>query len=351
MDPSFFRNTSSYRSARRALLVFFIAAMVGGGSQAHAGFFSEILKLFGSGNASDRRAAFILETEAASNAAPILEAVPNPATNEQAESPELDLIQGNSIVSSANPLGTLQDGEGLDRIFLYTVKPGDTPSAIAKSFGISINTILWANNIKSASSIRVGEELVILPVSGVKHVVKKGETVDSIAKRYKADINDIAVYNGVAPGGALEVGLELMIPDGELPQSAPAPSTSRVASLPQLKGYFTRPIQGGRKSQGLHGQNGVDLANSCGTPIMAAAAGEVLISRETDYNGGFGKFVVVNHPNGTQTVYAHNQKNMVTAGEDVTQGQIIALLGNTGNTRGHTGCHVHFEIHGARNPF
>ncbi|MBI4134646.1 MAG: LysM peptidoglycan-binding domain-containing protein [Candidatus Sungbacteria bacterium] len=346
------RGPGRLSQARRLVFVFLLTLSLGGAGKVEAGFFSELLKLFSHGSVADRRAAFIEETEAASQAAPILESVPNPEPSQGDELPLLNLVQGSSLVAPANPLGTLQDGNSLDRIFLYTVKPGDTPSAIAKSFGVSVNTILWANNIKSASSIRVGDQLVILPVSGVKHVVKKGETVDSIAKRYKADAGDISAFNGIALGGALEVGTELMIPDGEFPVSSqPSQVPSRVANLPQLKGYFVRPIQGGRKSQGLHGQNGVDLANSCGTPILASAAGEVLISRETGYNGGFGKFIVVNHPNGTQTVYAHNQKNMVVAGEEVTQGQIIGLLGNTGNTRGATGCHVHFEIHGAKNPF
>lgn len=359
MNLSFFGRVNSGKgrnpkvlALRRLLLIFIAASALGVAPYAHAGFFSEILKLFSTVSSEDRRTAFIQETEAASNAAPILGSVPNPESFGD-EFPELNFVQGNSIVAPANPLGTLQDGNGPDRIFLYTVKPGDTPSAIARSFGVSINTILWANNIKSAGSIRVGDQLLILPVSGLKHVVKKGETADSIAKRYRADLGDILAFNGLPAGVLLETGLELIIPDGELPatQSQGATRVQRFAGLPALAGYFLRPIQGGRKSQGIHGQNGVDLANSCGTPIAASAPGEVLIVRETGYNGGFGKFIAINHPNGTQTVYAHNQKNMVAAGEEVTRGQIIGFVGNTGNTRGSTGCHVHFEIHGAKNPF
>lgn len=322
--------------------------------EAQAGFFSEIIKLFSRGDGSDARAKFIEETRAASNAAPVLSSIPNPeGAASSSPPPDLDLVQDSSLVSPANPLGTIQDEGSLDRVFLYTVKPGDTPSSIAKSFGVTLNTILWANNLKSASMISVGDQLIILPISGVKYTVKKGDTVDSIAKKYKQDAADIVAANGLPIGADLEAGTDLIIPNGENPtEQAPSSGVSkRFASLPLLKGYFLRPIQGGRKTQGIHGNNGVDLANSCGLPIMAAADGQVLIARTTGYNGGFGEFIVIDHPNGTQTVYAHDLKIMVTPGEEVAQGQIIGLIGNTGNTRGTTGCHVHFEIHGARNPF
>lgn len=320
---------------------------------AEAGFFSEIIKFFVNADVGDRRAEFIEETKAASNAAPVLAAVHSTERTVASELPDLSFVQESALVASANPLGTIQERDNTDYIFLYTVKPGDTPSSIAKTFDITVNTILWANNLKSASSIKVGDQLVILPVTGVTHVVKKGDTIESIARKYKQESAEILAFNGIPVGSALEVGKEIIIPDGEL--AAPTPSSgsgsSRITALPQIQGYFARPIHGGRKSQGLHGRNGVDLADSCGLPIVASAAGTVLISRETGWNGGFGKYIVINHPNGTQTVYAHNSKNMVTTGEVVTQGQIIGMIGNTGNTRGATGCHVHFEIHGARNPF
>lgn len=320
---------------------------------AQAGFFSEIIKFFVNADVGDRRAEFIQETNAASNAAPVLAAVHSTERTVSDELPDLSFIQESALVASSNPLGTIQERDNSGYIFLYTVKPGDNPSSIAKTFDITVNTILWANNIKSASTIKIGDQLVILPVTGVTHVVKKGDTIDAIAKKYKQEPAEILAFNGIPVGSALEAGKEIIIPDGELvPVASPAGSgQSKIAALPQIQGYFTRPIHGGRRSQGIHGRNGVDLADSCGLPIVASAAGTVLISRESGWNGGFGKYIVINHPNGTQTVYAHNSKNMVTAGEAATQGQIIGLIGNTGNTRGATGCHVHFEIHGARNPF
>lgn len=338
------------RSLRGLFSVLVIGLFLGAAAEADAGFFSEVIKFLTNADVGSRRV-LIQETQAASNAAPVLLAVPNPNPEEKDDSPDLTTVQESALVAPANPLGTIQTSDVPDRIFVYTVKPGDTASSIAKSFKVSVNTVLWANNLKSASAIHAGDQLLILPVSGIKYVVRKGDTIDSIAKKYKAESFDILAFNGLALGAGLEIGAEIIIPEGELEVSDQPRGTSRFAGLPLLKGYFMRPIQGGRKSQGTHGNNGVDLANTCGLPVFAAADGTVLVARETGWNGGFGKFIVLNHPNGTQTVYAHDQQLMVTQGEEVAQGQIIALIGNTGNTRGATGCHVHFEIHGARNPF
>ena len=109
-----------------------------------------------------------------------------------------------------------------------------------------------------------------------------------------------------------------------------------------------RPIIGGRRTQGLHGYNGVDLGVSYGSPIYAAAPGTVIISRNGGWNGGYGKYIVVSHPNGTQTLYAHNSDNVVFAGANVIRGQVIGFVGSTGKS---TGPHLHFEVRGARNPF
>ncbi|KKW22109.1 MAG: Peptidase M23 family protein [Parcubacteria group bacterium GW2011_GWB1_52_7] len=331
----------------------FLSILLVAPAYAHAGFFSELFKFFAQASLGVDKNDLIQEIEAASYIAPILSAIPNPESAGDPKVPDLNVVQESALMAPANPLGTVQDHPDQDRIFIYIVKPGDTPSAIAKTFNVSVNTIAWANQLKSASAIQVGDQLLILPVSGVKHVVKKGDTIDSIAQKYKGDSSEILAFNGLAAGAALVAGDEIVIPDGELySEAAPSPAASqRYAALPSLAGYFQRPIDGGRKSQGIHGRNGVDLATSCGSPIFAAADGRVLTARGTGWNGGFGVFLVIDHPNGTQTLYAHNSRNLVSAGGQVSRGQIIGLIGNTGNTRGATGCHVHFEVHGARNPF
>lgn len=85
--------------------------------------------------------------------------------------------------------------------------------------------------------------------------------------------------------------------------------------------------------------NGIDIAGPIGTPIQAAADGVVVSSGWND--GGYGNLVKIQHANGSVTLYAHNQKNLVSSGQQVRQGQIIAELGSTGNS---TGPHCHFEI-------
>ncbi|HEU5114585.1 MAG TPA: M23 family metallopeptidase, partial [Candidatus Paceibacterota bacterium] len=85
-----------------------------------------------------------------------------------------------------------------------------------------------------------------------------------------------------------------------------------------------------------------------GTPIHAAASGVVIIARSGGYNGGYGSYVVISHPNGTQTLYAHMSKVIAHQGDAVEQGDLIGLVGSTGKS---TGPHVHFEVRGAVNPF
>lgn len=120
-----------------------------------------------------------------------------------------------------------------------------------------------------------------------------------------------------------------------------------LASAVVSSGYYIRPLPAGvgRKSQGRHGRNAVDFAAPKGTPIMAAAAGVVLYS---GWGDGYGRYILIGHDNGTKTLYAHNSKNIVRKGDNVEQGEVIGHVGSTGDS---TGPHVHFEIHGAKNPF
>jgi murein DD-endopeptidase MepM/ murein hydrolase activator NlpD len=150
----------------------------------------------------------------------------------------------------------------------------------------------------------------------------------------------------------------LVIPDGDA--VAPAPVKKIVTdkngkqtvvvqdSRPNYVGYYTRPVVGGRKSQGIHGSNGIDIAAPNGTPILAAAGGTVILAREGGYNGGYGNYMVIKHPNGTQTLYAHALYLSVEMGQTVAQGQTIGAVGSTGRS---TGNHLHFEVRGAKNPF
>lgn len=235
---------------------------------------------------------------------------------------------------------------GTGQISVYVVREGDTLGEIAAMFGVSTNTIVWANDLKN-KTLKVGQELVILPISGVRHTVKSGDTLQSISKRYNADLDDILTYNDIPANAKLTVGETIIIPDGVVASASTVVAPSRSAQT-VASGYFIRPLVGGRKSQGIHGYNGVDIAASVGTSIRASADGTVILARTAGYNGGYGLYVVIKHSNGTQTLYAHMSQVNVTVGETVKQGEVIGAVGNTGRS---TGPHLHFEVRGARNPF
>lgn len=254
-------------------------------------------------------------------------------------------------------------------ITTYTVKSGDSLSEIAAKHGVSMNTILWANDIKDAKLVKPGMSLIILPVSGIQHTVLKGETLASLAKKYGADANDIAAFNGLSEGASLIKGAEIIIPGGELATEKAAPtkkktlaskiktggSLSQILANPyrggsgaEIDGYYTNPAPGARVTQGIHGWNGVDLGAPNGTPVYAAAAGTVTVSKVGGWNGGYGNYVVITHDNGTQTLYGHLSSDLVSVGERVTGGERIGGVGISGAA---TGYHLHFEVRGARNPF
>lgn len=243
-------------------------------------------------------------------------------------------------------------------ISVYVVREGDALSQIAEMFGVTANTILWANDLKSANLIKPGDSLIILPVSGVRHVVKKGDTVASIAKLYTGDRDDIIAYNGLSSETDITIGETVVVPGGRIAappapkKAAPTTKSTAVASSAPASGttggYFTHPVPGAIRTQGIHGYNGIDLAAPVGTSIRAAAGGEVIISKGSGWNGGYGSYIVVKHANGTQTLYAHTTANYVSIGQTVAQGEAIGAVGSTGQS---TGPHLHFEVRGSANPF
>jgi len=267
---------------------------------------------------------------------------------------DITIVGGTSLLPETGPSGSLadiEDAPNSDQISVYVVREGDSLSQIARMFRVSVNTILWANDLKNGSVIKEGQTLIILPVSGVRHTVVFGETVKAITAKYKGHYEEVLAYNGLSLESVVKPGDIIVIPDGEI--STPKTTATKTVTLreaggPSYEGYYMRPISGGRKSQGLHGYNGVDLATNFGEPIFASASGQVIISKSFGWNGGYGNYIVINHDNGTQTLYAHNSKNIVYAGQAVVQGQVIGYVGSTGKS---TGNHVHFEVRGARNPF
>jgi len=101
----------------------------------------------------------------------------------------------------------------------------------------------------------------------------------------------------------------------------------------------------------LHAFNAIDIANQCGTPIYAAKKGIVIeATSNNSWNNGYGNYILIEHANKVKTLYAHLEKVNISAGQFVKEKELIGEMGSTGNTDGPTGCHLHFEVHGAENP-
>lgn len=232
-----------------------------------------------------------------------------------------------------------------NKVITYIVATGDTLSTISQKFGVSTDSIQWANNLTD-DKIVVDAPLKIPPVSGVVHKVKQGETVYSVAKKYQTDAQKIVnfPFNDFADLDtfALAVGQTLVVPDGTPPEEAPA-APARIA--PQFlagsgTGQFIWPTSGGITQYPVWYHMALDIANREAPNVFAADSGTVVLAEKQRY--GYGWHVIVDHGNGFQTLYAHLQRIDVSVGDGVTKG--VSTIGRMGSTGRSTGTHLHFEV-------
>jgi LysM repeat protein len=245
-------------------------------------------------------------------------------------------------------LGALTfQGSAQNEIIEYVVQPGDSLSGIAQKFGLCLNTVLWANDLSTNSTISPGQKLTIPPTDGLIHLVENGDSIGYLAELYRSDTAKIIAFNELSDENEIFIGDLLIIPDGKKPARAKPVAAS---TTPLASSYFICPIPAPCGiTQGLHWYNAVDFSNGrCGEAVFAAAGGKV---QRTGYDSVAGKYVRILHPNGVVTFYGHLSSILVVPGQKVSQGELIGYIGNTGYTIGATGCHVHFEVRGARNPF
>lgn len=320
----------------------------------NAGFLS-LNVLFGENN-SQKDETEAVKLKLNSQNVPLLQTATNLDPDIAKGGADIQTVEDKALVAESGMGGSFVEinEKKNDKISVYEVKEGDTLSQIADMFGVTINTIRWANDFEGA--IQPGQKLVILPINGLKHTVKSGGTVADIAKIYDADAREIALFNGISVEQELKVGDEVIVPHAEklVPKSETKPKKSNYVALSKpltstaKSNWMINPVPNAVKTQGIHGYNAVDLAAPTGSPIYAVASGKVILSKNSGWNGGYAKYIVIEHSNGVQTLYAHNNANYITIGEWVEQGDIIGEVGSTGNS---TGPHVHFEVRGASNPF
>lgn len=250
-----------------------------------------------------------------------------------------------ALVRAAIPNTLIPDRPRLD-IITHTVKSGDTLYGIAQKYKLNAETIMFANGLENNPDLlRLGQALTILPVDGILHTVKQGDTLDKIAKTYKATAAAIVNYSWNklnTSNPTITAGQKLIVPGGrkEIPvQRAQVYSGPVPANAKRGTGRFVWPTSGyvtqGYKS--LH--RALDIALAVGTPVKAADSGYVVVAGWS--NAGYGNYIVIDHGNGYQTLYAHLSKIFVSVGQVVAQGTVIGNMGNTGRS---TGPHLHFEI-------
>lgn len=259
------------------------------------------------------------------------------------------------LVSGSQDTRTNISQKPRDKIEEYTVQNGDTLSAVADKYGISSDTIKWENDLTDKDSIKPGQKLRILPVSGVSHKVKSGDTLASVAKKYSAEQQAILdfPFNDIPDDFSLKIDQVLIVPDGSPPE-APAvsrpsrPQPQYLATGAQSPAFaapggaqFIWPVGGILTQYFSWYHPGIDIANRQGPGVAASDGGTVIVAGWPD-NSGYGNRVVIDHGNGYQSLYAHFANIYVSAGETVSRGQLIGQMGSTGRS---TGTHLHLEIH------
>lgn len=257
-----------------------------------------------------------------------------------------------SIIVGTDVFQTIRSDRPRDGIITYTVEKGDTISTIAKKFGISTDTIKWENDLTS-DDVTVGDQLRILPVTGISHKVESGETIYTIAKKFATDPQKIVDFpsNDFANPEtfSLVTGEILIVPDGVEPseQSTSQPQTPHVfvaQPVPVSGGKFVFPLPNntGISQYASWYHMALDITAPFGTPIYAAENGTVTYVSVGTYDTGYGNNVWVSNGSGIDTHYAHMKAVNVSAGQQVVAGQtVIGWVGLTGRT---TGPHLHFEV-------
>ncbi len=256
-----------------------------------------------------------------------------------------DAAQIGSFVRAAVPFTIIPDRPRVE-ILVHTVEAGDTLSGIAEKYNINVETLMWANGLEqNPDLLRLGQELIVLPVNGVYHTVESGDTVESVAKKYRAKPEDIIGFplnNLSAKNRNLTVGQKIVVPGGSKPYIARQVQIYTGAApqgASRGSGRMIWPAAGSITQGYFWYHRAIDIGSYIGNPVRAADSGYVVAAGWNDV--GYGNYIVLDHGNGFQTLYAHLNRYFVNAGDSVGQGTVIGHVGSTGRS---TGPHLHFEV-------
>jgi murein DD-endopeptidase MepM/ murein hydrolase activator NlpD len=248
------------------------------------------------------------------------------------------------LTREAVPITLIPERPRVD-IAEHLVVAGDTLYGIAKEYGLSAETIMFANGLEqNPDLLRLGQKLVILPVNGIMHTVAAKDTLDKIAKTYKVKPEAIVSYelNHLdLKNPQIAVGQKLIVPGGkkEIPQVATVYRGTAPRGAKTGTGKLIWPTSGSLTQAFKPLHKALDIARGVGTPIKAADNGYVVTAGWS--NVGYGNYIVIDHGNGLQTLYGHLSRIYVKPGDVVTRGAVIGAMGTTGNS---TGPHLHFEV-------
>ena len=264
---------------------------------------------------------------------------------------------------------------------VHIVKEGESLERLARRYDIAVDTLRWANELTSSSTLRPEDELIVLPVDGVLHNVTRGQTLLRIAELYDISAETIISQNElessfilagqelIIPGASPIVGKPTVIASADLPPGGittdVAPGTSVEAPSAEEPALPTAVIQTSQEiaaaditygvlqkpcssrcfiTQYYHpGHYALDIQEKGGGNVYASEAGTVIRS-DYGWNGGYGNVIEIDHGNGLVTLYAHNKDLYVQKGQQVNRGALVASMGNTGRVYGATGIHIHFEV-------
>lgn len=223
--------------------------------------------------------------------------------------------------------------KGAPTIVRHAVSRGECLWNIARKYHVKMETIVAMNDLPSARYLRPGQILEIPDTDGTYINVRKGDTVEGLCKKYSVELTDLVNANPGVETDRLQIGQKLFVPgSGALAQlfRLAWPVHGRISGR---YGYRIHPVWRRRM---MH--TGLDIAARSGTPIRAALGGRVTF---VGWKGGYGRTVIIEHPNGYETLYGHCSKILVNRGQTVKRGERIANVGTTGVS---TGPHVHFEV-------